>query len=161
MSFTLEPATAPDSTVAHMLALTALADAPHTEAMLAALDNALMRPSEEYRAIVARDRRAVVGVIVFGEVAGAHGAGKIYLVAVDAAARRRGIASGLVDAACEVLSERSARFVMVELPAHPRLTDGRRLMERGGFREEGRMEDYVRDGVPLLFLRRSLASRIV
>ena len=156
MSFTLHHVVAPDSTAAHTLALTVLGDAPHAEPMLAALDSALMRVSDEYRAIVAREGSAVVGVIVFGEVAGARGAGRIYLVAVDAAARRRGIARALVDAACQELAERRARFVMIELPAHARLTDVRRLVERAGFREEGRMDDYVRDGVPLLFLRRAL-----
>jgi ribosomal protein S18 acetylase RimI-like enzyme len=125
--------------------------------MLAALANALIRPSDEYWAIVARDGRTVVGVVVFGEVAGARGAGRIYLVAVDGAARRRGVARALVDAACQELSQRQARFAMIELPAHARLTDVRRLIERAGFREEGRMDDYVRDGVPLLFLRREFA----
>ena len=157
MSFTLHPVAAPDVTAAQMLALTVLGDAPHAEPMLAALANALRRTSDEYRAIVARDGRTVVGIIVFGEVAGALGAGRIYLVAVDGGARRRGIASALVDAACQELSQRQARFAMIELPAHARLTNVRRLIERAGFREEGRMDDYVRDGVPLLFLRRELA----
>jgi ribosomal protein S18 acetylase RimI-like enzyme len=156
VALTLHPVTAPDSAAAHALALTVLGDAPHAEPMLAALGNALTRTSDEYRAMVARDGRTLVGVIVFGEIAGAHGAGRIYLVAVDGAARRRGIATALIDAACRQLSARRARFVMVELPGHARLTDVRLLMERAGFREEGRMDDYVRDGVPLLFLRREL-----
>ena len=158
MSFTLHLAAAPDFAAAHTLALTVLGDAPHAEPMLAALANALTRTSDEYRAIVARDGRTVLGVIVFGEVAGARGAGRIYLVAVNGAARRRGIARALVDAACRELSERRARFAMIELPAHTRLEDVRRLVERAGFREEGRMDDYVRDGVPLVFLRRELGA---
>jgi hypothetical protein len=64
--FTLHLAAAPDSTIARTLALTVLADVPHAESMLAALDNALMRPSEEYRVVVARNRSAVVGLVVFG-----------------------------------------------------------------------------------------------
>ena len=158
MSFTLHPAAAPDSTIARTLALTVLADVPHAEPMLAALDNALMRPSEEYRAVVARDRSAVVGLVVFGEVAGANGAGRIYLVAVDGGARRRGIALALLDAACQELSAQRARFALIEMPAHARLADVRQLAERAGFQEEGRADDYVRDGVPLLFLRRQLAA---
>ena len=156
MSLTLHLVTPPDSTAAHSLALTVLGDVPHAEPMLAALTNALMRPSDEYRAIVAQDGRTVVGIIVFGEVAGSLGAGRIYLVAVDGGVRRRGIASALVDAACQELSERRARFAMIELPAHARLADVRRLVSRAGFREEGRVDDYARDGVPLLFLRREL-----
>jgi ribosomal protein S18 acetylase RimI-like enzyme len=153
---TLHLAAAADSTAAHMLALTVLGDAPHAEPMLAALDHALIRASDEYRAIVARDGRTLVGVIVFGEVAGARGAGRIYLVAVDGAARRRGIATALINEACRELAERRARFAMIELPAHARLASVRRIIERAGFREDGRMDDYVRDGVPLLFLRRQL-----
>ena len=158
VSLTLHLVTPPDSPAAHSLALTVLGDVPHAEPMLTALTNALMRTSDEYRAMVARDGRTVVGVIVFGEVAGALGAGRIYLVAVDGGARRRGIASALVDAACHELSERRARFAMIELPAHARFADVRRLVSRAGFREEGRMDDYVRDGVALLFLRRELRA---
>jgi ribosomal protein S18 acetylase RimI-like enzyme len=147
--------TAHDSSAARTLASSALADAPLGEP-LAALESALSRATTEYQAIVARDAAALIGLIVFGEIAGARGAGRIHLIAVDAHARRRGIAAALIAAACACLTEQGTRFVMIELPADSRLAGARRLAGRAGFREEGRIDNYVRDGVALLILRREL-----
>jgi ribosomal protein S18 acetylase RimI-like enzyme len=153
---TVHPLTAPDSSAARALAISVLGDAPYAELLSAALESALAGATDEYEAIVARHGRALVGLAVFGETAGARGAGRIHLVAVDATARRRGIALDLIDAACKRLREQGARLVMIELPADPRLSIARRLAERAGFREEARMEDYLRDGVALILLRRDL-----
>jgi ribosomal protein S18 acetylase RimI-like enzyme len=135
-----------------------LADAPYGEPMLASLESALTRSTDEYQAIVVADASVLVGLIVFGETAGARGAGRIHLVAVDAKARRRGIAMDLINAACARFGEQGARFVMIELPVDPRLASVRRLAERAGFHEGGRIDDYVRDGVALVLLRRDLRA---
>ena len=158
---TLHPLTEPDSSAGRALALSVLGDAPYASLLSSALESALAGATDEYQAIVARDGRALVGLVVFGETAGARGAGRIHLVAVDVTARRRGIALNLVDAACTRLREQSARFVMIELPADTRLSGARRLAERAGFHEEGRMEDYLRDGVALVLLRRDLRDTLV
>jgi ribosomal protein S18 acetylase RimI-like enzyme len=152
----LRPLAAPDSSAARALVISVLADAPSGEPRLAALESALTRASDEYQAIVACDASALVGLVVFGETAGARGAGRIHLVAVDARARRRGIAMDLIHAACTHLAERGGRLVTIELPAGARLSSVRGLVERAGFREEGRIDDYVRDGVALVLLRRDL-----
>jgi ribosomal protein S18 acetylase RimI-like enzyme len=158
VTVTLLPLAAPDSAAARALADTALGDAPYAEPLLASLDGALTAASDEYRAIVAHDEGALVGLVVFGETAGARGAGRIYVVVVDAAARRRGIATALLEAACHDLGARGARFVAIELPEDPHVERGRWLADRGGFREEARVSDYVREGVGLVFLRRDLVD---
>ncbi len=117
-----------------------------------------MSASDEYRGIVAHEGQAIVGFIVFGEIAGAHGAGRVYFVAVDATARRRGIATALMEAACADLHARGSRFAVIELPEEPSLASGLALAQRTGFREEGRVSEYVRDDVGLLLLRRDLPS---
>jgi ribosomal protein S18 acetylase RimI-like enzyme len=154
----LLPLAAPDSTAARALADAALGDAPYAEPLLASLDGALLAASDEYRAIVARSEGVLLGLVVFGETAGALGAGRIYFVVVDAAARRRGIATALIEAACRDLGARGARLVAIELPEDPRLERGRWLADRAGFREEARVSDYVREGVGLVLLRRDLAK---
>lgn len=156
VTVTLLSLAAPDATAARALADTALGDAPYAELLLASLDGALTAASDEYRAIVARDESVLLGLIVFGETAGAVGAGRIYFVVVDPAARRRGIATALVDAACRDLRARGARLVAMELTEDPRLERGRWLAHRAGFREEARVSDYVREGVGLVLLRRDL-----
>lgn len=155
---TLRPITPSDATPARALGDAVLADAPSADSILATLDAALRSPSDEHRVIVACDANTLVGLIVFGETAGAVGAGRVYFVAVDASVRRRGIATTLIDAACSELRSRGARFVGVELAEDPRLDAARALAERTGFRREGAVSDYVRDGIGLAFLRRDFGA---
>ena len=154
VSVTLRSLTARDAPAARALADAVVADAPYGDHLRGALDSVLTSATDEYRALVAFDATALAGLIVFGETAGARGAGRIYLIAVAAHTRRRGIATALVDGACRDLTERGARFVAIELPDDPRLAAVRRAVERAGFREEGRVADYLRDGVSLVLLRR-------
>jgi ribosomal protein S18 acetylase RimI-like enzyme len=156
-SITLHPVTASTASPVRSFASVALGDWEYAEPLVAALDGALAGESDEYRGIVARHGDTIVGLIVFGETAGALGAGRIYLIAVGASARERGVAAQLVDAVCIELAGRGARFAMIELPGEPRFAPVRRLAERMGFREQGRIDDYLRDGVPLILLRRDLA----
>lgn len=154
----LRPFSASDAAPARALADAVLGDAPYAAAMLAPLDAALRSASDEYRVLVAREASALRGLIVFGETVGATGAGRIYFVAVDAAARRRGIASALIGAACRELRSRGVRFVAMEIVEEPRLEAGRALAAREGFRREGVVSDYVRDGIGLALLRRDFGD---
>jgi ribosomal protein S18 acetylase RimI-like enzyme len=151
---TLHPLATPDATAARELVLSVFADAPYGDLMMGALENALQRTTNEYQIIVASEDTEVAGVIVFGETPGACGAGCIHLIAVDGKARRHGVATALIDAACARLAEQGARFAMIELPADARLAPVRALAQRTGFLEEARVDDYVRDGIGLVFLRR-------
>jgi ribosomal protein S18 acetylase RimI-like enzyme len=156
VSVTLRPLAAPDATAARVLADVVLGGAPFAEAMRASLDEALTSDGDEYRAIGVHDGNALIGFVVFGEIAGALGAGRIYFVAVEATARRRGIATALIEAACSDLRSRGSRFAVIELLEELSLAPGRALAHRTGFRDEGRVSDYVRDGAGLLLLRRDL-----
>ena len=159
VSVTLRPLATPDATAARALADALLGDAPYADAMLAALNEALTSASDEYRAIGVHDRNTLIGFVVLGDTAGAVGAGRIYAVGVDATTRRRGIGSALIDAACADLESRGARFAVIELPEEPDLAAGLALARAAGFREEGRVGDYTRDGVGLVLLRRDLGRR--
>lgn len=150
---TLRPLTPQDAPGARALADGVLTDAPYGAHLQGTLDSALTSATGEYLALVAAEESALAGLIVFGETAGARGAGRIYFIAVDANRRRRGIATALVEAACRDLTERGARFVLIELPDDPRLAGVRLAAARAGFREDGRVADYLSDGLSLLFLR--------
>jgi ribosomal protein S18 acetylase RimI-like enzyme len=155
---TFRPLAPPDAAAARTLADATLGGAPFAAGMLAALDEAVTSHTDEYRAVGAHDGSSLVGFVVFGEIAGAIGAGRIYVVGVEAPARRHGIATALVEAACSELRSRGSRFAVIELLEEPSLASGLALAHRTGFREEGRVSEYVRDGVGLLLLRRDLAG---
>jgi ribosomal protein S18 acetylase RimI-like enzyme len=152
------PVTASAASAVRSFANAALSDTVYAETLLATLDKAIAGTSGEYRAIAAWHDDAIAGLIMFGTTAGAVGAGRIYLLTVDERTRGRGVATHLVDAACGELAAGGARFAMIELPGERRFAQLRRLAVRMGFREEGRIDDYEREGVPLLLLRRDLAQ---
>lgn len=124
------------------------------------MERALKQPTREERVLVARDRRggSAVGLAVYGEFAGASGAGRIRGVAVSPLARRRGIGRALISEAVRDLTLSNARFVLVELPDEPDMRFCAVLLEACGFREEARARDLVADGVAMRFLRRELQA---
>jgi ribosomal protein S18 acetylase RimI-like enzyme len=114
-------------------------------------------PGGEYEGVVAERDGRVVGVVVFGLVAGSQGAGSLYAAAVDQQARRRGVGRLLVHAASDSLAARGAWFVMVEVPDDPAATARFvELLAASGFTETARVPDLYRDGVALAFWRLAL-----
>ena len=145
-----------DAASARALVESETGQTPYAEGFREALDRALAGGSAEARGLVAVRGRTVLGLAVFGEVAGAQGAARLHLIVVAPAARQQGIARQLADAAASELTDRRARFVIGEMADDPALAAARSLLLQCGFREEARVPDYFRDGVALLFLRRDL-----
>ena len=129
---------------------------PYAESFRESLERAVAGGSEEARALVAVRGRTVLGIAVFGVVAGAQGAARLHLIVVAPSVRQQGIARQLADAAASELTDRRARFVIGELADDPVLAAARTLLLSCGFREEARVPDYFRDGIALVFLRRDL-----
>jgi ribosomal protein S18 acetylase RimI-like enzyme len=98
----------------------------------------------------------VIGAAAFGLTAGARGAGALHGVAVSSDARRRGVGRRLVHAAEQALHARGARLLVAEVAADPRLHACHALLVACGFAEEARVDDYFRDGVPLVVWCRRL-----
>jgi ribosomal protein S18 acetylase RimI-like enzyme len=102
------------------------------------------------------DAGRVLGAAAFGLTAGARGAGALHGVAVSSDARRRGVGRRLVHAAEQALHARGARLLVAEVAADPRLHACHALLVACGFAEEARVDDYFRDGVPLVVWCRRL-----
>jgi ribosomal protein S18 acetylase RimI-like enzyme len=135
---------------------TLYAEAPR-DALRAALGAAAAgRLDPEAAGLVAMAGDRLTGVAVYGEVAGAVGAGKMHGMAVAPDSQRLGIARTLIDAFVAELARRGARFVLVEFPDAPELAAGRTLLLQCKFTEESRVTDFFLDGVALAFLRRNL-----
>ena len=155
-AYEIRPLRSPDGHAAREMVGTELDRTPYKETPQAALESALDRPGAEYCGVVAVAGHELAGLILYGLVAGTVGAGRIYLVAVTASARLRGVATTLIDAATRDLKRHHARFAVVEFPDDPMLAAGKALLQRAGFGEVARVKDYFRDGVDLTFLRRDL-----
>jgi ribosomal protein S18 acetylase RimI-like enzyme len=134
----------------------AFARTPYGASPRLALNRALEAESDESLALGACDGPRLVGLVLYGMVAGSRGAAKLHAVAVTAAARLRGVAAHMIDAAADALVRRGARLVVAEAPDDPVMRPGLALLERSGFAVEGRVGDFYRDRVDLLLLRRDL-----
>jgi ribosomal protein S18 acetylase RimI-like enzyme len=94
-------------------------------------------------------RTRLAGVVLFGEVAGARGAGAVLWIAVPAQARRAGIGRALLRAATDALDADGARLVVAEVPSDREHEPVMALLRRSGFVREGSVPDFYRDGVAL------------
>ena len=127
------------------------------EPLREALDRALEGTSDEARALCALRDGELVGLCLYGRVAGSRAA-RLHLVAVTASARLGGVARRLCDATAAALADSGAALLVAEYPDAPAFAAGAELLRRAEFVEEGRVRDYFRDGVDLVLFRRELAT---
>jgi ribosomal protein S18 acetylase RimI-like enzyme len=137
----------------------ALDDTHYLAGALDALRSAVQAPGADGRALASMAGEDIEGVIVFGIFGGTMGAGRLHFVVVESRRQRDGVARALVNAAIESLASSGARFVLAELPEDPRaLAGAREFLDALGFAEESHVEDFYRDGVALVFMRRELST---
>ena len=155
---TLRALRAEDGSVARALALPEIERSPYGVSMRSALDAVLAGTDPDSRGLVAIHDGLLVGLAVYGAIAGALGAGRLQLIVVDRDLRLRGIATQLVHSAVAALGAEGMRFVTVELPNDPALSAAKLLLLRCSFSVEATVADYFRDGVDLAILRRELTA---
>ncbi len=121
---------------------------------LEVLDAALEFEDPEYMALLALDDEPerVVGIAVFGTVAGARSVVKLHgVITGDAAAAR-----ALVEAVRHASEHSGERMIVCEQPDDAPFATAIAALEADGFVEEGRVPDFVREGVALRLLVRPL-----
>jgi predicted GNAT superfamily acetyltransferase len=122
--------------------------------VLEILECALRFDDPEYMALLAHDGAGpqLVGLALFGAVAGARSVVKVHaLVGHDAPA-----AAALVEAIRETSEHSGERMIVCEIPDDEPFTVAAAALVSSGFTEEGRVPDFVRDGVALRLLVRPL-----
>src|SRR5262249_38781829 len=116
---------------------------------------ALGGDDREYRALVARRRRQIRAVACYGDLLGSDNVMELHVFAL-ASPGERDVARELLGAVDDAARAAGARFIFAELPDHGTLGSTYTALHAAGYREETRIADYVRDGVALVFLRRTL-----
>ena len=123
---------------------------PYLARMLEVLDSALRFEDPEFLCLLSamEERGPVNGLVLFGTVLGARLATKVHaVVAPDPR-----VQLALLDAVRETCVRSGERLVVCELP-HDRPFDLAAVaLVPSGYREEGRIEDFVRDGIALRLL---------
>jgi hypothetical protein len=117
---------------------------------LEVLDSALQFEDPEFMALLALDGAParLVGITVFGTVAGARSVVKLHGVITSELAPAR----ALVEAVRRASEHSGERMIVCELPDDAPFTVAAAALEASGFTEEGRVPDFVRDGVALRLL---------
>ena len=98
----------------------------------------------------------IAALALFGLVAGAQDTWKLYSLLIAERVDPRHVGGALVDAVVSRVSAERGRLLIAELPADPAIGKTLSLLRAKGFRQEGRIPDFFRDEVALLFLRRDM-----
>ena len=107
-------------------------------------------------ALVTERDGTVAALALFGPVAGAVGVWHLSMVLLAPRVELRDVGRAMVEAVVADVRRAGGRLIMAELPADAALGRSLSLLRANEFRQEGRIADYYRDGVALLFLRREL-----
>ena len=141
--------------IARTLVLEALFGTPYSETALYALERAILGDSDEYRISYEIENDQVVAIALFGTIAGTVGTARLFLVAPVSA----GAASvRVIDGVVRTLQASGHRLLIAELPDDAPFAGMRKLLLESGFQEESRIEDLIRPGVALTFLRCVIAQ---
>ena len=138
--------------VARALLLSEVFGTPYSEMPLYALERALSGRDAEYQIAEVAEVDRTVAIAVYGPIAGTIGAARIYWVAPSAGLP----GERALQSAIESLKQSGTRLLIAELPDDAPVAEMRKLLLKLGFEEESRVDDLIRDGVALTFLRYDL-----
>ena len=120
------------------------------------LSSAAERGDPESHALVTERDGTVAALALFGPVAGAAGVWHLSMVLLAPSVDPRDVGRVMVEAVVHAVRRAGGRLIMAELPADAVLGRTLSLLRANEFRQEGKIADYYREGVALLFLRREL-----
>jgi hypothetical protein len=146
-SIVVRPLMPQDAEAARAAIVDQLRGTAYLARILEVLDDALRFEDPEYLCLLAApdEDDAPSGLVLFGTVLGARLATKVHaVVALDPR-----VQLALIDAVRETCVRSGERLVICELPHDVPFDVTAVALLASGYREEGRVEDFVRDGVAL------------
>lgn len=144
-----------DAEPVHALVLGVLGVTPYVDRTLD-LVAAAERGDPEVRALVIARDGTVAALALFGPVAGASGAWHLHMLLTAGGIAAKDVGGSVLDAALGEVRANGGRFLLAELPADPVIGSSLTLLRSKAFKQVGRIPDFFREGVALLFLRRDV-----
>lgn len=146
----LRPLMPDDAGAARAIVVGRLHGTRYESRALEQLEAALSFEDPEYMALLAVDPESgqLVGLAMFGAVAGAHRVTRLHALLGD----EGGACAALALAVRTVAMDSGERMVIAEVPDDPTFRDPAAALRASGFREEGLVDDFLADGVGLRFL---------
>ncbi len=139
-----------DADAARALVVARFAGTRYESRVLEQLDVALTFEDPEYIALLAAEPGSdhLVGLVLFGAVAGAQRVTKLHALLGD----DDGTCAALADAVRNVAADSGERMVIAEVPDDAPFRAAMAALRESGYAEEGRVDDFVCEGVGFRFL---------
>ena len=142
----MRPLVPEDAVNAHVVLADAFRGTRYLARVDEVLENALRFEDPEYLCLLGEmNGEKIVGLVLFGAVVGAKLAAKVHVVA---AAEPR-VMLALLGAVRETCERSGERLVVCEIPRDTPFDVAAVALVASGYREEGCIEDFVRDGIAL------------
>lgn len=114
------------------------------------------RGDPEVRSFVIERDGTVAALALFGPIAGAQGTWKLHTMLLAERVDPREVGGAMIEGVVAAARSAGARLLTAELPGDPVVGKVLSLLRANSFRQEGRIPDFFRDEVALLFLRRDI-----
>jgi hypothetical protein len=137
------------------LVLANLGITPYVDRALELLAEAERGDSDTAALCLERDG-TYAALALFGEVVPSNGVWKLHTLLLSGHVDARDVGGAMLDAIVERARAFGGRSLLAELPADPVYGRTLTLLRASRFRQQGRIPDFYRDGVAILFLRREL-----
>ena len=144
-----------DSEAVRALVLGALGITPYVDRVIELLTEAARGDTDTQALVIERDG-TVAALALFGEVAGTVRTWRLHTVLLSPRVEMRDVGHAIVEGLVDRVRALGARMLVAELPADAAYGRSLSLLRACNFDQEGRIPDYFRDEVALLFLRRDL-----
>jgi len=128
---------------------------PYVDRAIELLD-AAERGDPDSRALLIERDGTVAALALFGPIAGTAGTWRLGAALVAAPLEPEEVGPVIVEAVVNAARAGGGRLLVAELADDVALGRSLALLQCSGFREEGRVRDFFRGGVALIFLRRAL-----
>lgn len=128
---------------------------PYVDRVTERLEAAERSCAESQALVIERDG-TVAALALYGPVAGAKNTWHLSTLLLAPTVEPREVGRAMIEGVVAGVRHSGARLLIAEIPADAALGRSLSLLRSNGFTEEGRVRDFFRDGVALLFLRRDL-----
>jgi ribosomal protein S18 acetylase RimI-like enzyme len=108
---------------------------------------------DEHRALVIARDGTVAGLVLFGVIAGTDGGARLHTAVLAPGVDADDVGKRLLRAVTDDMRRAGARYLLAEMADDPALGSVLSLLRDHGFTEEARVDDFVRDGIALTFLK--------
>ena len=149
------PITIADAEGVRALVHASLGVTPYVDRVMELVELSERGDPEVRSAVIERDG-TVAALALFGPIAGAQGTWKLHAMLLAERVDPREVGGAMIEGVVAAARGAGARLLTAELPGDPVMGRVLSLLRASSFKQEGRIPDFFRDEVALLFLRRDI-----